>query len=232
MPAQIPLAINFRIYLKQRRDSRNEKASSTSGFSNRNSSSNHVPRSSKEPSAAVTNCQQLRRLLSSRWEVWRRGMAMPVGRYIAWVGTSLLALLFMADWCLPKSLPELSGDAINRPVIRIASIQQPPERIVIDTGQPTIVPSPTLVEDAVPDEPSQPLQSYASAPPPPTVVNLDQKRRKVVKSVGPKVATYQKPLASTPVAASGTSATTAPPTRLSFADIISGQLVRNLLNLH
>ena len=30
-----------------------------------------------------------------------------------------------------------------RPVIRIASIQQPPERIVIDTSQPTIVPPPT-----------------------------------------------------------------------------------------
>jgi hypothetical protein len=79
-------------------------------------------------------------------------MVMPVGRYIAWVGTSLLALLFMADWCLPKSLPEPSGDAINRPVIRIASIQRPPEHIVIDTNQPTIVPPPTLVEDAVPGE--------------------------------------------------------------------------------
>src|SRR5258708_997516 len=158
-------------------------------------------------------------------------MVMPVGRYIAWVGASLLALLFMADWCLPKSLPELSGDAIDRPVIRIASIQQPPERIVIDTSQPTIVPPPTLVEEAVPGEPSQPLQSYASAPPPPTI-NLDQKRRNVIKRAGPKVATYQKPLASTPVAASGSSATTVPPTRLSFADIISGQLVRNLLDLH
>jgi hypothetical protein len=155
---------------------------------------------------------------------------MPVGRYIAWVGTSLLALLFMADWCLPKSLPALSGDAINRPVIRIASIQQPPERIVIDTGQPTIVPSPTF-EDAVPDEPSQPLQSYASAPPPATVINLDQKRRNVIKRVGPKVATYQRPLASTPVAASASSATAVPPTMLSFADIMSGQLVRSLFNL-
>jgi hypothetical protein len=163
-------------------------------------------------------------------------MVIPIGRYIAWVGTSLLALLFMADWCLPKSLPELSGDAINRPVIRIASVQQPPERIVIDTSQPTIVPPPTLVEDAVPGEPLQPLQSYASAPPLPTVVtvvNLDQKRRKVIKRQGPKVAIYQKPLASTPVAASGSSATTVPLTRLSFTDIISGQLVvRNLFNLH
>jgi hypothetical protein len=159
-------------------------------------------------------------------------MVMPVGRYIAWVGTSLLALLFMADWCLPKSLPEPSGDAMNRPVIRIASIQRPPERIVIDTNQPTIVPPPTLVEDAVPRERSQPLQSYASAPPPPTEVNVDQKRRKVIKRQGTKFPTYQKPLASTPVAASGSPATTVPLTRLSFADIISARLVRNLLNLH
>jgi hypothetical protein len=155
-------------------------------------------------------------------------MVMPVGRYIAWVGTSLLALLFMADWCLPKSLPEPSGDAINRPVIRIASIQRPPERIVIDTNQPTIVPPPALVEDAVPGERSQPLQSYASAPP--TEVNVDQKRRKVIKRQGTKIPTDQKPLAGTPVAASGSSATTVPLTRLSFTDIISGRLVRNLLN--
>ena len=72
-------------------------------------------------------------------------MVMPIGRYIAWVGASLVALLFVADWCLPKSLPEPARDAINRPVIRIASIRQPPERIVIDTSQPTIVPSLTLV---------------------------------------------------------------------------------------
>jgi hypothetical protein len=34
---------------------------------------------------------------------------MPIGRYIAWVGTSLVALLFLADWYLPKSLSEPAG---------------------------------------------------------------------------------------------------------------------------
>src|SRR5258708_37389366 len=121
-------------------------------------------------------------------------MVMPIGRYIAWVGTSLVALLFMADWCLPKSLPEPSRDATNRPVIRIASIQQPPERIVIDTSQPTIVPPPTLVENAVPGEPSHPLQSYASATPAPTVVNVDRKRRKVINQQGPNLPPHQHPL--------------------------------------
>jgi hypothetical protein len=75
-------------------------------------------------------------------------MVMPIGRYIAWVGASLLALLFVADWYLPQPLPEPARDAINRPVIRIASVQQPPERIVIDTSQRTMVPQPTLFTDA------------------------------------------------------------------------------------
>jgi hypothetical protein len=99
---------------------------------------------------------------------------MPIVRFITWVGTLLLALLFVADWCLPKPLPEAAADAINRPVIRIASVQQPPERIIIDTSQPTIVPPPTLFIDAAPSEPS-PVQSYASAGPPPTVIGVEKK---------------------------------------------------------
>jgi hypothetical protein len=158
-------------------------------------------------------------------------MVMPIGRYIAWVGTSLLTLLFVADWYLPKPLPERPGDAINKPVIRIASIERPPERIIIDTNQPTIVPPPTLVEDAIAGEPS-PLQSYASAAPPPTVVDVDKKRRKVIKRQEPKVAANQPPLASTPAVASGSSATTVPLTKLSFMDFISRQLGRNLFNLN
>ena len=161
-----------------------------------------------------------------------REMVMPIGRYIAWVGASLLVLLFVADWCLPKPLPETAGNEINRPVIRIASVQQPPERIVIDTSQPTIVPPPTLVGDAAQSEPSPPpLQSYASAVSPATVAHVDQKKRKITKRQDAKVAAYQPPLASTAAVASGSSATTVPPTRLSFTDIISGQLVRNLFNL-
>jgi hypothetical protein len=161
-----------------------------------------------------------------------REMVMPIGRYIAWVGASLLVLLFAADWCLPKPLPETSGDEINRPVIRIVSVRQPPERIIIDTTQPTIVPPPTLVGDAAQSEPSlPPLQSYASALSPATAAHIEQKKRKTTKRREPKLAAYQPPSARTLAVASGNSATTAPLTRLSFADIISGRLVRNLFNL-
>ena len=77
---------------------------------------------------------------------------MPIGRYIAWVGTSLLVLLFVVNWFLPQSLAEPTAAETNRPAIRIASMQQPQERIVIDTSLPTIVPPPTLAVDAISDE--------------------------------------------------------------------------------
>ena len=155
---------------------------------------------------------------------------MPIVRFITWVSTSLLALLFVADWYLPEPLPEPAGDAINKPVIRIASVQQPPERIIIDTSQPTIVPPPTLFTDAAPSEPS-PVLSYASAGPPPAVIDVDKKRRKVTKRQGPKLASNQPPFGSIPAAAGGGSATTVPLTKLSFMDIIAG-VKRSLFNLH
>ena len=114
-------------------------------------------------------------------------MVMPIGRYIAWVGTSLLVLLFVADWYFPNPFHDGPRDAIDKPIIRIASIRQPPERIVIDTSEPTIVPPPTLVSNTVPVEPS-PLQSYAATGPPQTVVDLDKKRKKIIKQQRPKVA--------------------------------------------
>jgi hypothetical protein len=131
---------------------------------------------------------------------------------------------------LPKSLPEPEHEASNRPVIRIASIQQPPERIVIDTSQPTIVPPSIPVDNVVASEPT-PSQSYAAAPQPPPEIDSN-KKAKVIKRQGPKVASHRPPLASTTVTAIGRIPTTASLTRLSFAEIISGRLVRNLFNLN
>src|SRR5260370_41915548 len=154
---------------------------------------------------------------------------MPIGRYIAWVGASLLVLLFVADWYLPKPLPETADSGINRPVIRIASVQQPPERIIIDTSQPTIVPPPTLVGDAAKSEPSPPLQSYASAVSPATVAHVDQKKRKITKRRGAQVGGYQPPFARTPAVAGVNSATTRPLTRLSLTHYVFRQPGKNLV---
>jgi hypothetical protein len=159
-------------------------------------------------------------------------MVMPIRRYIAWVGASLLVMLLVVNWFLPQSLAGPTGDEINRPVIRIASLQQPPERIVIDTNLPTIVPPPTLAANAIPDEPPPQVQSYASMVSHMPVTGVEKKKQKAKKKQVNEVAAKQQSLVRTTVVASGSSAPIAPPTRLSFANIISGQLVRDLFNLH
>jgi hypothetical protein len=156
---------------------------------------------------------------------------MPIGRYMAWVGASLLTLLYVANWFQPQSLAEPAAHEINKPVIRIASMQQPPERIVIDTNLPTIVPPPTLVAEAAPDEPLPQVQS-ASIAPHATVAGVEKKKSKAKKKQVNQVASKQPAPARTTVVESDSSTTIAPPTRLSFANIISGQLVRDLFNLH
>jgi hypothetical protein len=157
-------------------------------------------------------------------------MVMPIGRYIAWVGTSLLALLFLADWLIPSSSPEPTRAATTRPVIRIASVEQAPERVVFDTSRPTTAPPPTLFQDAGPSTPSL-LQSYASVASPQAIAEVDQKKRKISKRQALQTA-YHSPLASNPGIAGGNPATTVPPTRLSFIDFISKQLRRNLFSLN
>jgi hypothetical protein len=67
-------------------------------------------------------------------------MGMPLGRYFVFVGSLLLAMLFVADWCMPKLAAEPAPAAVDKTIIRIHSAQKWPEAIVIDTSLPTIVP--------------------------------------------------------------------------------------------
>jgi len=138
----------------------------------------------------------------------------------------------MANWFLPQSLAEPSGDEVNRPVIRIASMQQPPERIVIDTNLPTIVPPPTMVADAIPDEPPAQVQSSASITSHATVTGVEKTKPKARKRQVNEIAARQPRSARISVVANSSPPTIAPPVRLSFATIISGQLVRDLFNFH
>jgi hypothetical protein len=156
---------------------------------------------------------------------------MPIGRYIAWVGASLLVLLLMINWLLPQSLAEPTGDEGNRPVIRIASMQRPPERVVIDTNLPTIVPPPTLVADAIPDEPPSLVRPYVPLISHATITGDEKRKSKVKRRQVNEVATKQARSEPTAVVASSDSATNLQHARLSFASIISGQLVRELFNL-
>jgi len=69
---------------------------------------------------------------------------MPLINYFVFVGSALLLLLIGLNWCLPQPVTEPVGSVADRPTIRIASLEQLPERVVIDTSLPTIVP-PTSV---------------------------------------------------------------------------------------
>jgi hypothetical protein len=146
---------------------------------------------------------------------------MPVVRYIVWVGTSLLAVLLVANWLLPDPPREVAHEAVDAPVIRIASAQHSPEPVFIDTNQPTIVPPPMPLESAVPDAPS-PLQSYASVEPPPATIDVGQRKRKEGKRQKAKVAAYQSTSVHAHAVAASVSPPTVPPTKLSLLEIVSG----------
>jgi len=95
---------------------------------------------------------------------------MPLLAYFWKVGATLLALLFLADFCLPRT-PIAESTAVDRPTIRIHSDRKWPERVVLDTSSPIIVvvtPSPSITEAAPVDRAAPPPTIRAEAP---TVAN-------------------------------------------------------------
>jgi hypothetical protein len=66
---------------------------------------------------------------------------MLIVRYFCYVGAALLALLFVADACLPKlPVADRTASATDLPVIRIQSDRKWPARVVFDTSVPTVSP--------------------------------------------------------------------------------------------
>jgi hypothetical protein len=88
---------------------------------------------------------------------------MPIFRYFVFVGGALLALLFAADFVFPAApVAQAVVTASNdQPLIRIRSDRHLPERVVLDTSQPTIVPP--AVKTAAVVAPQPPVQDSASA---------------------------------------------------------------------
>ncbi|MGY4345756.1 hypothetical protein ACVWXM_002223 [Bradyrhizobium sp. GM7.3] len=76
---------------------------------------------------------------------------MPLLKYVSFVGTAVVTLLFGLNWLLAKPMSEPTNSGRDRPVIiRIASTEQLPERVIIDTSLPTIVPSPIQLNQQPP----------------------------------------------------------------------------------
>lgn len=70
---------------------------------------------------------------------------MPLIKYFGFVGSALALLLIASGWCFPQP-SEAPGGVTDRPVIRIASAEPLPERVIINTNLPTIVSPPSGLE--------------------------------------------------------------------------------------
>lgn len=67
---------------------------------------------------------------------------MPIARYFIFVGGALATLLLIAGWCLPTPPAMFANQlVVPRSVIRIKSVHKWPEKVVLDTSQPTITPA-------------------------------------------------------------------------------------------
>jgi hypothetical protein len=75
---------------------------------------------------------------------------MPLGRYFVFTASMLLALLFLADWYMPQLAATPARAEVDRTIIRLHSLHRWPERIVIDTSLPTVVPPPAQIAEAAP----------------------------------------------------------------------------------
>src|ERR1700694_1989063 len=68
--------------------------------------------------------------------------AVPIARYFVVVGSALAALLLIAGWSLPEPPPSFPDrpEIIERAAIRIKSAHKWPEKVILDTSQPTMAP--------------------------------------------------------------------------------------------
>jgi hypothetical protein len=71
----------------------------------------------------------------------------PIARYFVVVGSALIVFLLIAGWTLPETPSGFSGrpEIIERAAIRIRSEHKWPEKVVLDTNQPTFSPWPAEV---------------------------------------------------------------------------------------
>ena len=88
---------------------------------------------------------------------------MPILRYFVFVGGALLALLLGINFVLTQPAGTQSAGASNGdfPPIRIHSDHRLPERVVLDTSQPTIVPP--VMKTAAAVAPKPPVQTATSS---------------------------------------------------------------------
>lgn len=121
----------------------------------------------------------------------KRLAEMPWGRYFLYVGSVLLAMLFVADEYFSPSVeaqPHAAG-GVDKSIIRIASTHRWPERIVIDTSIPTIIPPPltAYAENVAASNPTREAFAQVTTPHPKVAdATPAREKRKIAKYRSPK----------------------------------------------
>ena len=87
-------------------------------------------------------------------------------RFLGGAGGVLLVLMLIANAYLPQPGAPSSAQDSDHPTIRITSTRKGPERVVIDTSLPTVVPPPpsTAVADVAPPSPPAAREAFAQMP--------------------------------------------------------------------
>jgi hypothetical protein len=160
---------------------------------------------------------------------------MPLLRFIGFAGSALVLSLFGLSWCFPQPVSEPIRRGIDRPVIRISSVERLPERLDIDTSLPTIVPPP-IVMDFADRWPEAEVVETNSIPKPTIRSTGDRvsKNQGLVKREPAKKVTAHRAAqlvnnASTP---NYREQATSPVTRLSLLDILKERFGLNLFKLN
>jgi hypothetical protein len=119
----------------------------------------------------------------------------PLGRYFAFAGSLLLAMLFIADWYLPNasSQTHFREARVDKSTIRIKSAHEWPEPIMIDTSLPTIAPPlPVLANAPIINQPRDALAQLESPPPKASEYPPVRAKRKPAAQIRPaQIAAYR-----------------------------------------
>ena len=164
---------------------------------------------------------------------------MPLLRYFGFAGGALVLLLFGLSWCVPQPVAEPIRSGIDRPVIRISSVEQLPERVDIDSSLPTIVPPPIAPEFAErwpvanTVEITGAIVENPGSKPTTISAGIPKKQRLAKKEVVKKVAAHRAapPVNNAPKSKS-TEQAAAPVARLSLLDILKDRFGQNLFKLN
>ena len=143
-------------------------------------------------------------------------------------------MLFGLSWFVPQPVAEPIRSGIDRPVIRISSVEKLPERVDIDTSLPTIVPAPNVFDFAERWPVANSVETPASKPTTPTTGEGIPKKPSVVKREPVKkvVAHRAAPPANNKPAPNYREQVAAPVARLSLLEILKERFEQNLFKLN